>query len=152
MDLQWIQIASLVISTLSIPTIAALIWKDLYEKRKADKNKMQELRSQENIKTIRNIIKEEISSIENKIDTISTDLKLVGKGTLSSLRNDILKSYYDCVLKGYRTQDDSENFREMYQAYKNLGGNSFIDEDIVPSFEKIALRPNGFKKSDKADK
>lgn len=149
MDLQWIQIVSLIISTLSIPTIAALIWKELYEKKKAERAEKKELKNQENIKTIREIIKEEISSIEKKIDKMSENLRLVGTGTLSSLRNDILKSYYDCVIRGYRTQDDSENFREMYQAYKNLGGNSFIDEDIVPSFEKIVLKPNNYKKEKK---
>lgn len=152
MDLQWVQIVSLIVSTLSIPTIAALIWKELYEKKKAERNEIKELKNQENVKTIREIIKEEITSIENKIDKISENLGLVSKGTLSGLRNDILKSYYDCVEKGYRTQDDSENFREMYQAYKNLGGNSFIDEDIVPSFEKIALKPNNFKKEKKETK
>jgi hypothetical protein len=60
--------------------------------------------------------------------------------TQASLRNDILVSFYHCAKKGYRTSDDSENFRHMYEAYHGIKGNSFIDKDIAVWFYELPLK------------
>jgi hypothetical protein len=64
----------------------------------------------------------------------------VSEGTKNSLRNDLLKYYYDCLKKGYRSEKDTHNFEGMYTSYIALGGNSFIKDEIYPKFhEEIEL-------------
>ena len=79
-------------------------------------------------------------------------LELVSNGTQAGLRNDILTCYYTCFHKGFKTKDDAENFNDMYEAYHSLGGNSFIDKDVVPSFVNLPLQPNDYKPSRKTGK
>ena len=50
------------------------------------------------------------------------------QGLKCLLRSDMLKTYYKrCDEKKIR-QHELENFEDEYQAYKALGGNSFIDK------------------------
>jgi hypothetical protein len=60
----------------------------------------------------------------------------VSEGTKNSLRNDLLKYYYDCLKKGYRSEKDTHNFEGMYTSYIALGGNSFIKDEIYPKFHE----------------
>ena len=59
--------------------------------------------------------------LEEKID-------LIALGTQATLRNDLLNCYYACDKKGYKTHEDIQNFADMYEAYHNLHGNSFIEQ------------------------
>ena len=52
------------------------------------------------------------------------------------IRNDIKNCYYESLEKGYRNDYDFKNIHDLYEAYKNLGGNSFI-EDIMVRFDKL---------------
>ena len=65
-------------------------------------------------------VKESLKIIGNKISFLE-------EGECSSLRNDLLNSYRHCERCGYRTTEDTQNWAHMYEAYKNLNGNSFID-------------------------
>ena len=47
-------------------------------------------------------------------------------------------------MRGYRTEDDSKNYREMHEAYNALGGNSFIDNDVSRWFDDLPLKPNDY--------
>ena len=63
-------------------------------------------------------------------------MDLISNGTLCSLRNTIKNCYYDCLNKGYRNDYDFENIHALFKAYKDLDGNSFI-EDIMNRFDKL---------------
>ena len=139
MDTTWVAIVSLVISTLSLPTIAGLIWKDLYNRKVENSKKNKERKKQELQDNIREVVKDEISPLEQKVDNIANTLKLVEDGTLSTLRSDILKNYYDCVKKRHRNDDDYTNIHKLYQSYKNLNGNSFV-KDVIARFDALPTK------------
>ena len=61
------------------------------------------------------------------------------EGTKCSLRNDILTLYYKCCEKGYRNDYDYQNIHEMYDAYQELDGNSFI-KDIMKRFDELPVK------------
>ena len=61
------------------------------------------------------------------------------EGQKCLLRQAMLDTYYKCREKGEIRQYRLENFMMLYQAYKALGGNSFIDhiKEEVKSFEVV---------------
>lgn len=63
----------------------------------------------------------------------------IKRGQLCQLRSDMLQIYYHNREKKEIRQYEKENFNMMYEAYKALGGNSFIDEiyDKVKTWEVI---------------
>lgn len=113
---------------------AAEIEKEEAEKRELDKLRDEKIR-QERIDDIKSVLK----PISDKIDNIDEKLKATAEGTLASLRNDILTLYYKCCEKGYRNDYDYQNIHEMYDAYKELDGNSFIT-DIMKRFDDLPVK------------
>ena len=54
-------------------------------------------------------------------------LKKIMRGQKCLLRSAMLVIYYKCKDAQEIRQYEYENFVMLYEAYKNLGGNSFID-------------------------
>ncbi len=50
------------------------------------------------------------------------------EGEKCLLRSEMLKTYYRNLEKRTIRQYELENFIKLYEAYKSMGGNSFIDE------------------------
>ena len=50
------------------------------------------------------------------------------KGRKCLLRSEMLRTYYHCKESGKIRQFEFENFIMLYEAYKELKGNSFIDK------------------------
>lgn len=69
-----------------------------------------------------------IRPIREKVFNIKKESASEKEGVKCLLRSEILKIYY----KGRDAQEleqyEAENFMKLYDAYKNLGGNSFVDE------------------------
>lgn len=55
-------------------------------------------------------------------------IKKLAAGNRCQMRNDMLQIYYKYVEKEEIPQYQYENFVAMYEAYKALNGNSFIDK------------------------
>ena len=55
-------------------------------------------------------------------------VELVAEGVKCQLRNDMLQIYYRHADAKTIRQYEYENFIMLYEAYKCLGGNSFIDK------------------------
>lgn len=104
------------------------------EKEEFDRFRDEKIR-QERIKDVTDVLK----PISDKIDKIDKKLDATAEGTLASLRNDILTLYYKCCEKGYRNDYDYQNIHEMYDAYKELDGNSFIT-DIMKRFDDLPVK------------
>ena len=60
-------------------------------------------------------------------------IKRIANGTKCQLRSEMLRIYYHNHQLSEIRQYEYENFVALYEAYKALGGNSFIDE----IYEKI---------------
>lgn len=59
---------------------------------------------------------------------IIASVKKIANGTKCQLRSEILRIYYHNRDKGEIRQYEYENFVLLYEAYKALKGNSFIDK------------------------
>ena len=81
----------------------------------------------------------EISVLLGVIIPVIVWIRKVADGQRSLLRNEMLQIYYRNREKGIIHQYEYENFVYLYEAYKALKGNSFIDKiySEVKSWEII---------------
>lgn len=139
-----------VITILAIPSTIGLLWKYLFDrkvKRSEEYKKLKKKEFQDNVReVIREEVKSEVEPLNDKIDKVvkqnekmTNKLELVGDGTLCSLRDDILSSYYKCSEKKYRNDYDYQNIHDLYEAYKNLDGNSFV-ADVISRFDALPTK------------
>ncbi len=70
----------------------------------------------------------EIGVLWGVISPIIKDIKKVSDGQKSILRNEMLRIYYRHKETEKIRQYEYENFVYLYEAYKALNGNSFIDK------------------------
>ena len=123
-------------------TLCGLIVTTIWNKIAKHNRKIQDLQDKKKTNELIATIKENNKPIEEKID-------LIALGTQATLRNDLLNCYYACDKKGYKTNEDIQNFADMYEAYHNLHGNSFI-EQTAKIFAKLPTEEE-FKRTHKGE-
>lgn len=92
-----------------------------------------------NITTIVTLVTE-IGVLLGVIVPVIVSITKVSNGTKCQLRSEMLRIYYKNIETGKIHQYEYENFVMLYEAYKALKGNSFIDKiykeveglDIIP--------------------
>ena len=131
------------VGTLSA-TIVTLAITSLYNYAKNSSKKAREIRRKENQENVRSVVKEEIDPIKKDLGELKESFYILGDGSKASLKNDLITCFYRCRDKGFKTDDDATNFRTMLEAYHKLHGNSFIDEDVIPAFDKLPLKQNSY--------
>lgn len=70
----------------------------------------------------------EIGVLLGVILPLIVTVKKISNGTKCQLRSEMLRIYYHNRESGKIRQYEYENFVFLYEAYKALGGNSFIDK------------------------
>jgi hypothetical protein len=82
----------------------------------------------------------EISVLLGVIVPVIASVRKISNGTKCQLRSEMLRIYYQCRESGQIRQYEYENFVMLYEAYKALKGNSFIDKIYkeVQQFEIIS--------------
>ena len=80
-----------------------------------------------NLTTIVTLIGE-IGVLLGVIIPVIVSVRRIGNGTRCQLRSEMLRIYYHCHADGKIRQYEYENFVLLYEAYKALNGNSFIDK------------------------
>ena len=70
----------------------------------------------------------EIGVLLGVIVPVVVSVRKIGNGTRCQLRSEMLRIYYHCHEKGVIRQYEYENFVMLYEAYKALNGNSFVDK------------------------
>ncbi len=70
----------------------------------------------------------ELLTVIGVITPIMVNTKKISDGTKCQLRSEMLRIYYHNVEKAEIRQYELENFIALYEAYKALKGNSFIDK------------------------
>ena len=98
----------------------------------------EELRKQRKVDTMQ-VVGEVIRPIKDSVEQINVKLDLLEAGTLSTLRNDILSGYYNCLEKGYRNDYDYQNLHHMYESYAILNGNSYVT-DVMARFDALPTK------------
>lgn len=79
------------------------------------------------ITTIATLITE-ISVLFGVIIPVIVSMRKIANGTKCQLRSEMLRIYYHNRDRGIIRQYEYENFVMLYEAYKALKGNSFIDK------------------------
>ena len=82
----------------------------------------------------------EIAALIGVITPMIVKIRKISNGTKCQLRSEMLRIYYRYAKDGEIHQNEYENFVMLYEAYKALGGNSFIDKiyEEVHSFEIVS--------------
>lgn len=80
-----------------------------------------------NITTIATLIAE-VGVLVGVIVPVIVSVAKISNGTKCQLRSEMLRIYYHTAEKGQIRQYEYENFVMLYEAYKALKGNSFIDK------------------------
>lgn len=70
----------------------------------------------------------EVGVLLGVIIPVIVTMHKISNGTKCQLRSEMLQIYYKNVEKGEMRQYEYENFVYLYEAYKALRGNSFIDK------------------------
>ena len=153
--MEWYQILSLVVSAvvsiltlLGFGTVTKFYWEDKHKKKLEETEEVKKRKKEERHKEITDAVSEIFDPYSDKvvgaINKIEERLDLAKRCDLAELRNSLMNIYYNCALRGYRTEDDSKNYREMHEVYSALGGNSFIDNDVSRWFDDLPLKPNDY--------
>ena len=80
-----------------------------------------------NLTTIATLIAE-VGVLVGVIVPVIVSIKKISDGTKCQLRSEMLRIYYHNIKTGEIRQYEYENFVMLYEAYKALKGNSFIDK------------------------
>lgn len=70
----------------------------------------------------------EITALLSVVIPITISIKKIANGTRCQLRSEMLRIYYHHRESNKIRQYEYENFIYLYEAYKALRGNSFIDK------------------------
>ena len=81
----------------------------------------------------------EVAGLIAALVPVIVAIRKIIRGTRCQLRSEMLRTYYHNREKGEIRQFEYENFVMLYESYKALKGNSFIDKiyDEVRSWEII---------------
>ena len=82
----------------------------------------------------------EILALIGVIIPVFVNMNKIANGTRCQLRSEMLRIYYHNREKKTIRQFEKENFIMLYEAYKALKGNSFVDDikEAVSSWEVIS--------------
>lgn len=82
----------------------------------------------------------EIGVLLGVIIPVIVSITKISNGTKCQLRSEMLRIYYKNIESGKIRQFEYENFVMLYEAYKALKGNSFIDK-IYKEVESLDIIP-----------
>lgn len=121
-------------SVLGLGTYFNTLWKrkdaQFTEREKAFKD-MEKSKRQ---KDIREIVQEEMSGVQKEITEVKTKIVSMTErderedtAIQAILRDRLYEISSMCLQKGYTTQEDRDNFLNLYDKYHNLGKNGCMD-------------------------
>ena len=96
---------------------------DTHEKRRAERKKEIGEVVSDAIKPIN----ERLDEVDRKIDKIQEDLKLDREGTVVQMRVTMMDLYKKYTKQGYADTHEKATWDELYNRYKQLGGNHFAE-------------------------
>lgn len=82
----------------------------------------------------------ELGVLVGAIVPMLVSIKKISTGTKCQLRSEMLRIYYHNIKTGEIRQYEYENFVMLYEAYKALKGNSFIDK-IMEEIHELKIVP-----------
>ena len=128
MDIDWIQILTLVISALSLlgfGVVMRLFWEDKHAKKRENSEEAKRRAKAEKQAETREVLREEIRPLMITIDEIKATTSMTSVGTLTLLRDRMKSSLNGYRKQGWASSSDKANWFELYNTYKDMGGNHF---------------------------
>lgn len=124
----WLTIVPIIISILSllgVGTIFKMFWEDRREQRKAKSEEEKAKIKKEKQTEMREVVSDELASIKKDISKLGNQMELNTTGTITLLRDRMKCSLNYCRRMGHASATDKANWMELYNSYRNLGGNHF---------------------------
>lgn len=148
----WNIVIAFIVSTVvetAICTIVGLVIKHKWNKHQAEKQRLEELESEnfsnaedkrcEAMKeTIYEQMKEMREGFKQDITPLKNDVELMKKGMQKDIRRSLRQDGEAMVKRGYATQLEKTEFDELYWSYHNLGRNGVMDS----LYEQVMGLPN----------
>lgn len=137
-------------------TLIGLVVKEVYDMIKSKNKKAIQYDKEKEIlatkETIRDIIREEmkpinekLSKIEDDVDNIKKDVEDTKGGLQAELRHDIRNSCRRCIQQGFKTEEDVMEIDALHDRYEKLGTNG-LTNTLYDKFLLLDLMPNDYKK------
>lgn len=122
--MEWYQLATTIISALSLlgfGVVAKYFWEDKHARKVQNTEEAKHRAKAERQAEILEVMQPTIITI----DEIKATTSMTSVGTLTLLR-DRMKSSLNCYrTQGWACSSDKANWFELYNTYKNMGGNHF---------------------------
>ena len=116
------------------------------QKAKEEAQRIKDMEEKQLLEKFRAIVREEnaplsakLESVEGKIETLENSLKLNTEGTVTILRSDMNRIKTELEERGYATDSEKGNWKQLYTTYGDLGGNHFKEyvDEWKTSIEKL---------------
>lgn len=152
--MEWYQVVSFIVGFTGIGSVIGGLILSLINKKKSQLSRGQQEEADDHtremikselapivseLKVNNDLIRNEIKTLNEKVEALDVKLDPICDGTMSTLRDSILSCYYKCSEKGYRNDYDYENIHHMFDAYHELKGNSFV-EDVMNRFDRLPVK------------
>lgn len=112
------------LGTISVAILPIIIANHYKKTDKIDKAHNEELRK-ERLEDLKSVIKPFQEEVRGQIEEIKSDIAANTVGSVTLLRDRMKSSLDRCKEKGFATDSDKGNWNELYNSYKDLGGNHF---------------------------
>ena len=123
-----LSIIGLVFSGLTLFGFGAIMkqfWKEKHDKKKASQNDEKEKAKKERQEEIREVMRDEIAPLKEGISKLQEEMKKV-KTNMVTIDRIVMKRTLDAYkAQGYASESDIAAWKELYDTYKDLGGNHF---------------------------
>lgn len=126
----WLGIIATIVSVLSLlgfGVVAKLFWEDRHRRKIQNTEEVKQLIKFEKQEEIRHVFREEIQPVSKTVDEIKALSSINARGTLTLLRDRMKMSLNYCKCQGWATSSDKANWLELYNTYKMMGGNHFVE-------------------------
>lgn len=137
----WLPIVSLIVSCLGIPTLAALIITDMYNKRKANSEQAKQKKKEEFQTNVREVVSSEIQPLKDDISLLKADSELTKQSIQATLRHELYEIADKWLMKGFCPLRDKEDFENIYKKYHSLGKNGVMDDIYLKVMELPLSKP-----------
>lgn len=109
------------------------------QKAKEEAQKIKDMEEKQLLEKFRAIVREENAPLSAKLETLENSLKLNTEGTVTILRSDMNRIKTELEERGYATDSEKGNWKQLYTTYGDLGGNHFKEyvDEWKTSIEKL---------------
>ena len=113
-----------------------MFWESKAEEKKQKTKEAKEQLKKERQEAVEEVVERKVQPIITKIEELHSGDPLKNEALQAILRDRLYQLNRYCTMqKGYTTQEDRDNFENMYDKYHRLGANGVMDKTKEKFFE-----------------